>query len=200
MIFFFPRRILRRGRRKAGNESGETRLLCRESLSGIPPPWLLSPPLLKGRSRPGGTALFVHLCLDVVVLSPRLRVCVCVRARLCVNVRSSAVRTAGYCSHGDSRHIGGSVRDIGTNKPQSGSAETDAGAIPTPRRWLAFVWLTGIGGTGKTWLDAAYVMQSMSRRGYFPHGGGALLGTRAAAALCCLLHAAIVPRPRACAF
>lgn len=88
------------------------------------------------------------------------------------------------------------VRDIGTLKPQSGSAETDAGAIPMLWRWFAFVWFTGIGVTGKTWLDSAHVMQSMSRRGYFPHGGGVLLGARAAAALCCLVNAAIVPDPR----
>lgn len=84
-----------------------------------------------------------------------------------------------------------------SNRKAAPRRPPDVGAIPKLWRWFAFVWFTGIiGVTGKTWLGAAHVMQSMSRRGYFPHGGGVLLGMRAAAALCCLVNAAIVPYPR----
>lgn len=52
---------------------------------------------------------------------------------------------------------------------------------------------------GLTWWAAPpspphppHVMNSMSRRGYVPHGGGVLQGMKAAAALCCLGNADIV--------
>lgn len=47
---------------------------------------------------------------------------------------------------------------------------------------------------GKRGWSQPRVVHSMSRRGYFPAGaGGVLLGARAAAALCCLGNAGIVP-------
>lgn len=116
-------------------------------------------------------------------------------------------RTVAYCSRRDSGHIGG-VRDIGSleaHTKKSGSAVSDAGAIPMLWRWFPFVWFTGIGVTGggggrKNVAGCSPTLRSQCQGEVISlMVAGVLLGLRAAAALCCLLHAAIVPHPRVCA-
>lgn len=114
-------------------------------------------------------------------------VCVCVRARPCLYVRTSAVIV----------HMATGVTLTRSNH-KAGLRRTDADAIPMPRRRFAFVRFIGIITGGKRgWSQPRVMHSSMSRRGYFPHRGGVLLGMRAAAALCCLGNAGIVPHPRA---
>lgn len=91
-----------------------------------------------------------------------------------------------------------------THTHKSGSAVSDAGAIPMLWRWFAFVWFTGIGVTGggggrKNVAGCSPTLRSQCQGEVISlMVAGVLLGLRAAAALRCLLHAAIVPHPRAC--
>lgn len=150
--FFCSGRILRRGRGKAGNGSGET-LLCRGRWSGF---LLLSHPLprdTEGMFGPAPPQFWPHLYFNVVCPLAALVclcMCVCVRARACMFGPARCARWV--IVHMATRHVG----DIDTFEPRSGSSDTDTAAVPTPRRWFAFVWFTGmIGAAGKTWLDAA---------------------------------------------
>lgn len=150
-----------------------------------------------------------HICCDSLETAARV-------------LRLNQMLVLGYCSHGESRHIGASVtlrrhKKSGTRVVFWGGEGGGLGTLLPGFSFFLSFFFDGFVvdvkrrlAAEKTWLPCilpypppfsfpfSNIMRSMSRRGYVPHGGGVFQGMVAAAALCCLPDADIVQYISSC--